>query len=680
MKNLTLIASIVFLFVSCDNTEKNTVIQYESSQQPANNIRHHLTRVAEEITSQSLDNIKTKEDWEDLRSIKLDRMRKMISLIDVPFEGERPPLNTEITGTVHKEGYRIEKLFYESLPGLYVVANLYVPENIKEPRPAIIYLCGHSRTQKVHYQEHPRKFAQLGFVCLIVETIQYGEVFGEHWGCYANGWFHWYSKGYTPAGVEVWNAIRGLDLLEKRLEVDPENIGVTGISGGGAIAWFMAAVEPRIKAVAPVCGASTLEAQITTRTIDGHCDCMMYINTGLWDIPELGALIAPRPLLIAQADRDGLNKVESVRKIHERIRSFYELYEVPENVGYIETPGGHSYHENSREMIFSFFMKHLMGKEISPVEAGDVNQSPAIQLSADELKVYVDGPPADDRTKAIQESFIKTATLPDITERDELIKHSKLVKTFLKENTFNGFPDDPPPFDSVLVFRTLDRAPFGSRIYSFNTEKDWRLKIDIRYMNPGSEKHPLMIVLRNSGEKRWASEAFISGLNDNWNIAYLEVRGIGEFGWAPELQWHVRRASAWTGRTIASMQVYDVLRALEFCRTLEIADPDQLGIAARDDMAVVALYSALMDGNCKSVIVENPPETQNQPSRPDGRGPAIEMLNCLRITDVNQLPALLYPTEVTFIGKMPGSYRWNNTVLESSGIPKIRIVDDLENY
>jgi len=601
----------------------------------------------------------------------------MLSLQDMPLAAERPPLNVKITGTLQRDGYRIEKLFYESLPGLYVPANLYIPDNITEPAPAVIYVCGHSHTQKVHYQTHPAKFARLGFVCLIVETIQYGEVWGEHWGCYARGWFNWYSRGYTPAGVEVWNAIRGLDLLAKRKEVDEQRMGVTGISGGGAISWFLGAADPRVRVIAPVCGASTLGAQITTRTIDGHCDCMMHINTFQRDFQDIGALIAPRPLLIGQSDRDGLNRVESVREIHNDLKRIYSLHGAAENIEYIETPGGHSYHYMSRSGIFAFFIKHLMGKDISPEEAGDIDQLPESLLSAEELKVYVDGPPPGDRTTVIQDSFVALAYAPEIPTENGLFAHRNKVIDFLRSKSFGAFPENPPSFDSSLVFRTLDRASHGSDIYSFVSEEGWRLKIDLRWRNDPSEKKPLMIVLKNSNENRYDSERFISGLSNEWNVAYFEVRGVGEFGWDPSLQWHVRRASAWTGRTLASMQVYDLLRAIEFCRTLAGVDPGSVGVAARDEMGVVALYAALLDGNCKTIILKNPPESQDAGSSPDGRGAAVEILNCLRITDVYQLPALLAPAEVIFMGDMPGSYKWSEDLLNKLGIKSIKKVDSL---
>ena len=661
---LKTILTLLITFSLSGMYAQNLPVQTQPDPDQPNDIRNYLMKVAEEITDNSLAGIHSLEDWEKVRPQRYNEFIEMMSLTDMPMNGKRPELNVQITGTIQKEGYRIEKLYYESLPGLYVPANLYIPDNIKKPGAAILYVCGHSRTQKVRYQPYPRKFAQLGFVCLIIETIQWGEVRGEHWGCYANGWFNWYSRGYTPGGVEAWNAIRGLDLLSERPEVDRDNIGVTGISGGGSQSWYIAAADPRIKAVAPVCGASTLKAHIMTRTIDGHCDCMMPVNTYQRDFQDIGALIAPRPLLIAQADRDGINTIESVHELYSDIRKIYDLYDASEQISLVETPGGHSYHRISREKIFSFFLKHLMGKQISPEDAGDIDTSPEMQLSEEELKVYIDGPPADDRTTTIQDSFVQLPADPVISNEKELYAFRDSVKRFLRRETFGAFPKDPAPFDPRLVFRAADGARYGWEVYSFVSEEGWRLKVDVRWKNEPHKEKPLMIVLRSPDEDRWESESFINGLNDEWNIAYFEVRGVGENGWAPNLQWHIRRASAWTGRTVASMQVYDLLRCIEFCRALKGVDKDKIGIAARDEMTVVAMYAALMDGNCQKLILKNPPESQDKPSQPDGRGPAIEMLNCLRVTDVYQLPALLSPANIVFIEEMTSAYQWSEKILK----------------
>jgi len=665
MKSIMFITAVLFtaIFTGCSESKPKP--------QDTNNIRSYLIRKAGEITDNSLSEFNSLSDWKNIRNKRFNEFYEMMGL---PPEDYRPPLNVKITGTIQEKGYHIEKLYYESLPGLFVRANLYIPDNYKNPMPAILYVCGHSPTQKVHYQAHPRKFAQLGFVCLIIETIQWGEVKGEHWGCYAKGWFNWYSRGYNPAGVELWNGIRGLDLLSSRPEVDPEKLGVTGISGGGSQSWYIGAVDSRVKAVAPVCGASTLKAQITSRTIDGHCDCMMPINTYSQDFSDIGALIAPRPLLICQADRDGLNVVESVRELYQRTGKIYKLYDAGDNISMIETPGGHSYHKLSREGIFTFFIKHLMGKKVSPEEAGDIDESEKSMLSEEDLQVYKEGPPVNDLTKTIQDSFIKLPEKPVISNEKELTGLRDSIRLFLKTKTFGAFPQKKSALDPVLEFRTLDGGKYGEDIYSFVPEDGWRLRLDIHWAHKPDSINPILIVLRNSDESRWESEGFADKISSDQNIAFLEVRGVGDAGWAPELQWHVRRASAWTGRTIASMQVYDLLRCLEFCRTLPGVDPAKISIAARNDMGVVALYGALMDGNCASVVLKNPPETQDQSSSPDGKGAATEMLNCLRITDVYQLPALLTPTTVTFEGAIPPAFIWSADILEKLGKAKITAI------
>ena len=665
------VALISFCFAGCGNknvpdSEKEGLFQ--------NNIRSYLSRKAAQITDNSLSDINSVADWEKVRPLRYQQFLEMMGIRDY-LNKERTALNVKITGTIQQKGYRIEKLYYESLPGLYVPANLYIPDHIEHPCPAILYLCGHSRTQKEYYQEHPQKFAQLGFVCLIIETIQFGEVLGEHHGCYANGWFNWYSRGYNPGGVELWNGIRGIDLLTARNEVDKENIGVTGGSGGGAQSWYLPAVDPRIKAAAPVCGASTLKAHIFTRSVDWHCDCMMPINTYLCDFQNIGALIAPRHFLIVQADRDGYNQIESVRRLHSDLDKIYRLYGKPENNRLFEYPGKHGTQPSARKTIFSFFLEHLKGEHISPEDTGDIDQSPGRRLTGDELKVYTGGPPEGDLTPIIQDCFVKLANTPEIRNKSELFIYRDSVINFLRKKTFGAFPEKKTPLRPMLVFQMLDGAKYGRDVYTFVPEEGWRLKLEIEWNFPKTEKRPMMVVLRNPGDVYGDSEAFISGiLEDGWNLAFLEVRGVGESGWPESLQWHVRRASAWTGRTIASMQVYDLLRGLEFCRTLESVDENKIGIAARNGMGIIAQYAALLDGKCHTLVLKNPPKTQDVTSRPDGTGIAIEMLNCLRVTDVNQLPALLPDTEISFIGEIPDAYQWAENIRKKFGLPHFDVI------
>jgi len=627
-----------------------------------NNIRDYLSKVACQITNNALSDIHSKDDLENVREQRHKEFIEMMGIQDYFYE-ERTDLNVQYTGTIQQDGYRIEKIYYESLPDLYVPAHLYIPDNIKTPKPAVLYVNGHSRTQNVGYQAYPAKLAKLGFICLIIENIQFGEVHGHHWGPYSKGWFNWYSRGYNPGGVELWNAIRGIDLLSSLPEVDMDNLGVTGISGGGSQSWYIAAADTRIKAVAPVCGASTLQDQVGKRTIDGHCDCMMPTNTYQIDFQDIGALISPRPLLIAQANRDGLNTIESVKKLYLDIKKIYNLYGMSENIRLIETPGGHSYHEISRKNIHAFFIKHLMNKDVTTDEAGDISLDENNLLSANELKVYLNGVPKNDRTTTIQDSFIKLSQPPQIYSKEEMFSHRDKVKNFLTNKTFGAFPSAETPFDSKIEFRSLDGAKFGWNIHSFVPEEGWRLKINFYWRQDTTQRKPLLIVLKNYDEERDKSQGFVSELETDWNIAYFEPRGIGETGWDPGLQWHIRRSAAWTGRTIASMQVYDLLRCIEYCRTLPEVDPLKIGIAAQNENVVVALYAALLDNKCEWLALKNPPATQDVSSQQDGKGYAIEMLNCLRVTDVYQLPALIYPTKVSLFGDIPKNYSWSEDLI-----------------
>ncbi len=342
LKNLI----FIFLLVVC-NVANSQPFNYSVAadfDQP-NNIRDYLSKVASNITNNSISDINHLKDWEAVRDQRHQEFLEMMGLQDMPFNGVRSPLNVTKTGVIQKDGYRIEKLYYESLPGLYVPANLYIPDGVKKPVPAILYVCGHSFTQKHHYQAHVKNFAQNGFVCLIIETIQRGEVVGKHHGpgSAGMGWFNWYSRGYNPGGVEIWNGIRGLDLLSELPEVDMENIGVTGISGGGSQSWYLAAADTRIKATAAVAGASSLEGQICQRTIDDHCDCMMPINTYSIDFSDVGALIAPRSFMIAQPTQDLYYSIEAVHTLYDKIKPIYSFYKKPQNIIMEDATGGHSY-------------------------------------------------------------------------------------------------------------------------------------------------------------------------------------------------------------------------------------------------------------------------------------------------------------------------------------------------
>src|SRR6476660_4203438 len=205
----------------------------------------------QKLADASLAGIKTWNDWTSRRETYRQQLREMLGLDPLP---ERTPLNAVVTGTLERDDFKVEKLYFQSRPHLYVTGNLYLPKKQTGRVPAILYVCGHSPVKKngvslgnkTHYQYQGAWFAQNGYVCLVIDTLQMGEIEGIHHGTHHENMWWWNARGYTPAGVEAWNSIRAIDYLVSRPEVDPDRIGITGRSGGGAYSWWTAALDDRI--------------------------------------------------------------------------------------------------------------------------------------------------------------------------------------------------------------------------------------------------------------------------------------------------------------------------------------------------------------------------------------------------------------------------------------------------
>jgi hypothetical protein len=214
----------------------------------------------------------------------------------------------------------------------------------------------------------------------------------------------------------------------------------------------------------------------------------------------------------------------------------------------------------------------------------------------------------------------------------------------------------------------------GGLQFAFTSEAGFRLMGRLAKATETPTRAPAVVAIRGS-------EGLADRVPGPWARITIDPRGTGDTAWPEELSWHVRRSAAWSGRTVASMQVWDVLRGLKAVRTLGEVQADRLVLAASADMAAVALYAALLDGRLSALLLESPPATQNAPSRKDGKGPAIEMLNCLRLTDLAQVAGLLWPTEVVITGDCPDTYRWAQELYERLGKPgRFRVMPDLAEW
>src|SRR4051812_37742759 len=272
-------------------------------------IEKYLAAETDKLSQKFLDGAKTLDEWKQKRPRLYQEYMDMLGLWPIP---EKTPLKATKTGEIEAHGVIVEKVHFQSKPGLYVTANVYRPKAQGQPSlgvrklPAIVYVCGHSNRgrdgNKTAFQDHGFWFANNGYVCIVLDTLQLGEIAGIHHGTYgirsgktpAETRWWWHSAGYTPAGVECWNGIRAIDYLLTRPEVDPEKIGVTGISGGGAATFWIAAADDRVKVAVPVSGMSDLESYVTNKVVNGHCDCMFVHNAYQWEWTTILALFAPK--------------------------------------------------------------------------------------------------------------------------------------------------------------------------------------------------------------------------------------------------------------------------------------------------------------------------------------------------------------------------------------------------
>jgi len=354
--------------------------------------------------------------------------------------------------------------------------------------------------------------------------------------------------------------------------------------------------------------------------------------------------------------------------VHAQLARLYRRLRAAPSLALVITPGGHSYHERSRTAIFSWFASHLQDRHVPPERIGDIDASPDRQETAETLRVYVQGAPAGNRVPTLHENFVMPAKPPEVLRPADIQAARSRVVSDLLEKTFGAFPRRPPPLDFQIEYEYEDGNEHGFR-FAFTSEEGWRLHGRTWHPRNAAPGMPLLLAPRLPGENRNDTRSFLSSLPFTGVRIEFEPRGTGETSWGDELNWHIRRASAWTGRTIASMRVWDTIRALAAVRSIPDLGRSGVSVAARGEAAAIALYAALLDGGLESVFLHSPPPTQNAPSQKDGRGPAIEMLYCLRATDLPHLAGLLFPTRLILTGDIPDSYAWAQEVYRRLGAP-----------
>ncbi len=389
--------------------------------------QRYLDQRTRSLTASTIQDLKevTKENWDSKRLQWRDELQDMLGLKPWPA---KTPLDAKIEKRWTVEGVKIENLHFQSRPGLYVCGNLYLPDR-PIPQggfPTVLYVCGHANVtdegrllgNKTGYHHHGLWMARQGVVCFIIDTIQLGELHGEHHGTYKLGRWDWISRGYTPAGVEAWNGIRALDYLESRPEVDAKRIGITGRSGGGAYSWFTAALDDRIRAAVPVAGITDLQNHIIDGCVEGHCDCMYFVNEYGWDYPKLAALIAPRPLLLTNTDSDTIFPLDGVMRIHWLLTDLYKTLGKSNAYGVLVGPGPHKDTQELQVGALRWLLSSL-------VHAESLLDSVAKkELAPMDLVSFPRESPKNERVTSIPEWFVATESQrPESSDIETLIQN-----------------------------------------------------------------------------------------------------------------------------------------------------------------------------------------------------------------------------------------------------------------
>jgi dienelactone hydrolase len=288
---------------------------------------------------------------------------------------ERTPLNPTITGTLQRDGYRIEKVLIQSRPGFHVTINLYVPTNRRAPMPALLSPLGHAPDGKAHsindsYQAIFITLAKKGYVVCAYDPL--GQAEREPYGA-PTGNQHMI-QGYQcmPTGRHlcqyfIWDGIRCLDYLETRAEVDRTKIACSGCSGGGALTNYIAALDDRVAVAVPA--SWIIESIPLTRDNGLHAESWFL---GVCDPHGPGtdqtlACIAPRPLLIIGNERDGEFPRSSTKAAYEQIRKLYTAVGLGDRVEYVNVPTPHGYWPAARRELYRF-VNRWFGKEAEGVD------------------------------------------------------------------------------------------------------------------------------------------------------------------------------------------------------------------------------------------------------------------------------------------------------------------------
>jgi dienelactone hydrolase len=561
---------------------------------------------------------KTKEDWETRRQKLREQLLVATGLWPMP---EKTPLNAVVHGKIDRDGYTIEKVFFASMPGHYVCGNLYRPAGADATRgrdskfPGVLFAHGHWAGGRFHddgekaaaasvksggepdlergrffMQALPATLARLGFVVFHYDMIGYADSTAIP-----------HREGFKDAdaelrlqsqmGLQTWNSVRALDFISSLPDVDPKRIGMTGASGGGTQTFMLAAIDERL--------ASAFPAVMVSTGMQGGCICencsLLRVNTGN---VEIAGLFAPRPQALSAAN-DWTK--EMMTKGYPELRQLYELYGAKEKVlvrAWLEY--GHQYNVHARQMMYSWFLKHLAGKD------QEVREPAFKPVPPNELSVFDDRHPRPtDELDARKLRAVMTKSEDDRIARlaprdaESLKEFRRIVATALRVMVNDELPKEIAvrvgPLESKIDGHTMHRAILGR-----TDEKDAVPSAGV--MGPNVKGEVLVIWLHPKGK----TSLFENGkvvpaakklTEAGFAVVAPDLLGTGEnaFSKATAVDRNYAGYTYGYNRSLLANRVHDALTMVAFGKSL--LKVKTVHLVGWGEMGVVAMLASALAEN-----------------------------------------------------------------------------------
>lgn len=346
-------------------------------------------------TPRTFPRMESRSEWEARARELRENILVSCGLWPLP---ERTPLDAHVFGKVEREGYSVEKVYFQTRPGFFLAGNLYRPSGRGNgPFPAILNPHGHwpdgrlvdSKVGSV--AARCISFARQGMIAFSYDMVGYNDTVFPDWP-QGEEFYRRHRRFATNEvnllwnislmGLQTWNSIRALDFLESLPDADRSRLACTGASGGGTQTFMLGAVDDRLAVQAPVV--------MVSHTMQGGCSCENAPGLRIdYSNMEIAAVPAPRPQLFVAATGDWTRMTMTVEG--PAVTGVYKLFHAEDRLHYVRFDYNHNYNQASREAVYQWFGRWLLHLP----DPASLREAPYTKEPDAGLRVWPDGKPPD---------------------------------------------------------------------------------------------------------------------------------------------------------------------------------------------------------------------------------------------------------------------------------------------